>query len=29
VLSPPEEQLDEEVRAKVLDLVKYLQSKGA
>jgi hypothetical protein len=29
VLGPPEDQLDEETKAKVLDLVKYLQSKGA
>jgi len=29
VLSPPEDQLDEETKAKVMDLVKYLQSKGA
>jgi hypothetical protein len=29
VLSPPEDQLDEETRTKVLELVKYLQSKGA
>ena len=27
VLSPPEDQLDEETKAKVLELVKYLQSK--
>jgi hypothetical protein len=29
VLSPPEDQLDDETKAKVLELVKYLQSKGA
>jgi hypothetical protein len=29
VLSPPEDQLDEETKAKVLDLVKYLQTQGA
>lgn len=27
VLSPPEDQLDEETKGKVLELVKYLQSK--
>ena len=29
VLGPPEEQLDEETRAKVLELVEYLKTKGA